>query len=79
MELREFKLWAAAMMTGGGRSRRRVAKKLEAFLSSSRGVMASLEKDIRAVLQRMGLSRRSDEWAVDHSDGCLPARRRHSG
>ncbi|OAE25581.1 hypothetical protein AXG93_2982s1010 [Marchantia polymorpha subsp. ruderalis] len=47
--LRELKMRATALMAGDGRSRRRVTKRLEAFLSRSRDAVANLEAKVECV------------------------------
>ncbi|OAE22854.1 hypothetical protein AXG93_2582s1000 [Marchantia polymorpha subsp. ruderalis] len=44
------------------RSRRRVAKRLESFLSRLRDAIANLEAELAEVLRRLGLHRRADDW-----------------
>ncbi|OAE32093.1 hypothetical protein AXG93_2573s1020 [Marchantia polymorpha subsp. ruderalis] len=46
LTLRELELRAAGLLTGDSRSRRRVAKKLDSFLSKSRDTMATLETEV---------------------------------
>ncbi|OAE25043.1 hypothetical protein AXG93_1939s1000 [Marchantia polymorpha subsp. ruderalis] len=50
--LSEELLRAAGLVSGDSRSRRRVAKKLDSFLSKSRDAMATLETEVTAVLRR---------------------------
>ncbi|OAE22662.1 hypothetical protein AXG93_4232s1010 [Marchantia polymorpha subsp. ruderalis] len=51
---RELKIRAADLMSGDSRSRRRVAKRLDAFLARSRDAIANLEAEVTAVLRRLG-------------------------
>ncbi|OAE24401.1 hypothetical protein AXG93_4530s1030 [Marchantia polymorpha subsp. ruderalis] len=60
--LRERGMRVTALMAGDRRCRRRVAKRLEAFLSRSRDTIANLEAEVTKVLRRLGLRRRGDEW-----------------
>ncbi|OAE30248.1 hypothetical protein AXG93_910s1000 [Marchantia polymorpha subsp. ruderalis] len=62
MMLRKLEMRATALMAGDGRSRRRVAKRLESFLSRSLDAIANLEAEVTEVLRRLGLHRRADEW-----------------
>ncbi|OAE33237.1 hypothetical protein AXG93_2069s1000 [Marchantia polymorpha subsp. ruderalis] len=62
--LRELEIRAAALMSGESRSRRRVAKRLDAFLSRSREAIANLEAEVTAVLRRLGLRSRAEDWSV---------------
>ncbi|OAE31264.1 hypothetical protein AXG93_1962s1210 [Marchantia polymorpha subsp. ruderalis] len=50
---------------GASQSRRRVAKRLESFLSRSRDAIANLEAEVTEVLRRLGLRRRADEWTEE--------------
>ncbi|OAE26554.1 hypothetical protein AXG93_3817s1170 [Marchantia polymorpha subsp. ruderalis] len=47
MTLREMEIRAAALMSGDSRRRRRVAKRLESFLSRSRDAIANLEAEFQ--------------------------------
>ncbi|OAE19138.1 hypothetical protein AXG93_2062s1490 [Marchantia polymorpha subsp. ruderalis] len=67
LTLRELELRAAGLLTGDSRSRRRVAKKLDSFLSKSRDTMATLETEVSAVLRRLGLRSRAEDWQVSPS------------
>lgn len=78
MTLPELEMCAIALMTGDGRSRRRVAKRLESFLSRLRDAIANLEAEVTEVLRRLGLRRRADEWTGRELVGCRPTHRRHS-
>ncbi|OAE30402.1 hypothetical protein AXG93_3612s1250 [Marchantia polymorpha subsp. ruderalis] len=60
--LRELEARATALMSGDGRSRRRVARRLESFLSRSRKAITNLEAEVTKVLRRLGLRSRADEW-----------------
>ncbi|OAE18949.1 hypothetical protein AXG93_1976s1560 [Marchantia polymorpha subsp. ruderalis] len=60
--LRELEMRATALMAGDRRSRQRVAKRLEAFMSMSRDVVANLKVEVTEVLRRLRLRRRADEW-----------------
>ncbi|OAE24511.1 hypothetical protein AXG93_590s1040 [Marchantia polymorpha subsp. ruderalis] len=70
MTLRELEMCATA---GDGRSRRRVAKRLESFLSRSRDAIANLEAEVTEVLRRLGLRRRVDEWTGTASEVGIPS------
>ncbi|OAE21012.1 hypothetical protein AXG93_2024s1250 [Marchantia polymorpha subsp. ruderalis] len=78
MTLREMEIRATALMSGDSRSRRRVAKRLESFLSRSRDAIANLEAEVTEVLRRLGLRRRADEWTGRELVSCRPSHRRHS-
>lgn len=78
MTLCELKMRATALMAGNGRSRRRVAKRLESILSRSRDAVANLEAEVTEVLRRLGLRRRADEWTGRELVGRRPAHRSHS-
>ncbi|OAE22087.1 hypothetical protein AXG93_3084s1030 [Marchantia polymorpha subsp. ruderalis] len=80
MTLRELEMRATALMAGDGRSRRRMAKRLESFLSKSRDAIANLEAEVTEVLRRLGLRRRADKWtgafggslrSISGNDSCL--------
>ncbi|OAE34295.1 hypothetical protein AXG93_1757s1140 [Marchantia polymorpha subsp. ruderalis] len=51
-------------MSGDSRSRRRVAKRLDAFLARSRDAIANLEAEVTAVLRRLGLRSRAEDCSV---------------
>ncbi|OAE34715.1 hypothetical protein AXG93_265s1000 [Marchantia polymorpha subsp. ruderalis] len=55
---------AVALMSGDSRSRRRVAKRLESFLSRSWDAIANLKAEVTEVLRRLGLRKRADDWTV---------------
>ncbi|BBN19980.1 hypothetical protein Mp_8g15400 [Marchantia polymorpha subsp. ruderalis] len=76
--LREFELRAAALTEGDSRSRRRVARKLETFLSGARDTMAHLQSEVTTALRRQGLRSRSEDWQGRDSKRSSPARRRRS-
>lgn len=76
--LKEFELRAAALTEGDSRSRRRVARKLETFLSDARDTMAHLESEVTAALRRLGLRSRSEDWQGRDSERSSPAHRRRS-
>lgn len=78
MTLRELKMRATALMAGDGRSRRRLAKRLESFLSRSRDVIVNLETEVTEVLRRLRLRRRADKWTGRELVGRRPTHRRHS-
>ncbi|OAE28049.1 hypothetical protein AXG93_488s1110 [Marchantia polymorpha subsp. ruderalis] len=61
--LRELEIRAAGLMSGDSRSRRRVAKRLDAFLARSRDAIANLEAEVTAVLRRLGLRSRAEDWS----------------
>ncbi|OAE35184.1 hypothetical protein AXG93_2947s1010 [Marchantia polymorpha subsp. ruderalis] len=60
--LRELELRAAALMSGDSQSWRWVAKRLDAFLSRSQDAIANLEAEVTAVLRRLGLCNRAEDW-----------------
>ncbi|OAE21609.1 hypothetical protein AXG93_939s1160 [Marchantia polymorpha subsp. ruderalis] len=76
--LRGLEIRAAELMSGDSRSRRRVAKRLDAFLSRSRDAIANLEAEVTAVLRRLGLRSRADDWSGRELVRGSPSRRRHS-
>ncbi|OAE20188.1 hypothetical protein AXG93_3802s1010 [Marchantia polymorpha subsp. ruderalis] len=78
LTLRELELRAAGLMSGDSRSRRRVAKKLDSYLSRSRDAMANLEAEVTAVLRRLGLRSRAEDWSGRELARGSPSRRRHS-
>ncbi|OAE20376.1 hypothetical protein AXG93_3932s1000 [Marchantia polymorpha subsp. ruderalis] len=78
MTLREMGIRAAALMSGESRSRRRVAKRLESFLSRSRDAIATLEAKVTGMLRRLGLRRIEDEWTGRELVSSRPSHRRHS-
>ncbi|OAE23072.1 hypothetical protein AXG93_1544s1060 [Marchantia polymorpha subsp. ruderalis] len=78
MTLCELEMRATALMAGNGRSRRRVAKRLESILSRSRDAVANLEAEVTEVLRRLGLRRRADEWTGRELVGRRLAHRSHS-
>ncbi|OAE33259.1 hypothetical protein AXG93_1200s1210 [Marchantia polymorpha subsp. ruderalis] len=78
LTLRELELRAAGLMSGDSRSRRRVAKKLDSYLSRSRDAMANLEAEVTAVLRRLGLRGRAEDWFGRELAHGSPSRRRHS-
>ncbi|OAE24010.1 hypothetical protein AXG93_4266s1060 [Marchantia polymorpha subsp. ruderalis] len=59
--LRELELREAALMSGDSRSRRRVAKRLDAFLSRSQDAIANLEEEVTAVLRQLELRSRAED------------------
>lgn len=80
LTLREFELRAAGLLSGDSRSRRKVAKKLEAFLSKAQDTMSALEGEVSAALQRLGLRSRAEEWqGRELVRGSRPRRRRSTG
>ncbi|OAE35342.1 hypothetical protein AXG93_3546s1000 [Marchantia polymorpha subsp. ruderalis] len=74
MTLRELEMRATALMAGDERSRRRVAKRLESFLSRSRSAIANLEAEVTKMLRRLGLRSRADEWTGTASEVGIPTR-----
>ncbi|OAE20086.1 hypothetical protein AXG93_105s1010 [Marchantia polymorpha subsp. ruderalis] len=76
--LRELELRAAALMSGDSRSRRRVAKRLDAFLSRLQDAIANLEAEVTAVLRRLGLRSRAKDWLGRELVRSRPSHRRHS-
>ncbi|OAE20187.1 hypothetical protein AXG93_3802s1000 [Marchantia polymorpha subsp. ruderalis] len=78
LTLRELELRAAGLLSGDSRSRRRVAKKLDSFLSKSRDTMATLETEVSAVLRRLGLRSRAEDWQGRELVRGSPSRRRRS-
>ncbi|OAE24640.1 hypothetical protein AXG93_4863s1030 [Marchantia polymorpha subsp. ruderalis] len=59
--LRGLEIRAAELMSGDSRSRWRVAKRLDAFLSRSQDAIANLEAEVSAVLRQLGLRNRADD------------------
>ncbi|OAE31885.1 hypothetical protein AXG93_2834s1160 [Marchantia polymorpha subsp. ruderalis] len=76
--LRELEIRAAALMSGDSRSRRRVAKQLDSFLARSRDAIANLEAELTAVLRRLGLRSRAEDWLGRESVRGRPSHKRHS-
>lgn len=76
--LRKMEIRAAALMSGDSRSRRRVAKRLESFLSRSRDAIANLEAEVTEVLRWLGLRRRANDWTSRELVRSRPSHRRHS-
>ncbi|OAE33752.1 hypothetical protein AXG93_1264s1000 [Marchantia polymorpha subsp. ruderalis] len=76
--LREMEIRAAALMSGDSRSRRRVAKRLDSFLSRLQDAIANLEAEVTAVLRRLGLRSRADDWTDRELVRSRPSHRRHS-
>ncbi|OAE18850.1 hypothetical protein AXG93_2869s1000 [Marchantia polymorpha subsp. ruderalis] len=76
--LRELELRAAALMSGDTRSRRRVAKRLDAFLSRSQDAIANLEAEVTSVLRRLELRSRAEDWSGRELVRSRPSHRRHS-
>ncbi|OAE27858.1 hypothetical protein AXG93_3459s1010 [Marchantia polymorpha subsp. ruderalis] len=52
-------------MSGDSRSRRRVAKRLDAFLARLWDAVAHLETEVTTVLRRLGLRSRAEDWSED--------------
>ncbi|OAE35253.1 hypothetical protein AXG93_3297s1000 [Marchantia polymorpha subsp. ruderalis] len=50
-------------MSDDSRSQRRVTKRLDSFLLRSRDAIANLEAEVTAVLRRLGLRCRADDWS----------------
>ncbi|OAE24334.1 hypothetical protein AXG93_2924s1000 [Marchantia polymorpha subsp. ruderalis] len=70
----------SGLLSGDSRSRRKVAKKLEAFLSKAQDTMSALEGEVSAALQRLGLRSRAEEWqGRELVRGSRPRRRRSTG
>ncbi|OAE32150.1 hypothetical protein AXG93_2912s1400 [Marchantia polymorpha subsp. ruderalis] len=78
LTLRELELRAVGLMSGDSRSRRRVAKKLDAYLSRSRDAMANLEAELNAVLRQLGLRSQAEDWSGRELARGSPSRRSHS-
>ncbi|OAE31461.1 hypothetical protein AXG93_725s1510 [Marchantia polymorpha subsp. ruderalis] len=76
--LRELELRAAALMSGDSRGQRRVAKRLDAFLSRSQDAITSLESEVTAVLWRLGLRSRAEDWSGRQLVRSRPSHQRHS-
>lgn len=76
--LRERGMRVTALMADDRRSRRRVAKGLEAFLSRSRDAIANLEAEVTEMLRRLRLRRRADEWTGKELMGRRPTHRKHN-
>lgn len=65
-------------MSDDSRSRRRVAKRLDAFLTRSQDAIANLEAEVTEVLRRLGLRSRADDWSGREFVRGSLSRRRHS-
>lgn len=78
LTLREFELRAVGLLAGDSRSRRKVAKKLDTFLSQARDTMSTLEVEVSAALQRLGLRSRAEDWQGRELVRGSPSRRRRS-
>ncbi|OAE24731.1 hypothetical protein AXG93_2016s1360 [Marchantia polymorpha subsp. ruderalis] len=65
-------------MSGDSRSRRRVAKRLDAFLVRSRDAIANLEAEVIEVLRQLGLRSRAEDWSGRELVRGRPSHRRHS-
>ncbi|OAE34018.1 hypothetical protein AXG93_4142s1030 [Marchantia polymorpha subsp. ruderalis] len=76
--LRGLEIRAAELMSDDSRSRRRVAKRLDAFISRSQDVIANLEAEVTEVLRRLGLRSRGHDWSGRELMRGSPSRRRHS-
>ncbi|OAE26939.1 hypothetical protein AXG93_4413s1230 [Marchantia polymorpha subsp. ruderalis] len=76
--LRDLEIRAAALISGDSRSRRRVAKRLDAFPARSREAVAHLEREVTAVLHRLGLRSRAEDWSGRELERSQTSRRRHS-
>ncbi|OAE23388.1 hypothetical protein AXG93_1660s1470 [Marchantia polymorpha subsp. ruderalis] len=76
--LRELEICAAALTSDDSWSRRRVAKRLDSFLSRSRDAIANLEAEVTAVLRRLGLRNRAEDWSGRELVRSRPSHRRHS-
>ncbi|OAE34090.1 hypothetical protein AXG93_2891s1140 [Marchantia polymorpha subsp. ruderalis] len=59
------------------RGKRRLAKKLDVFLTRSRDAVVNLESELPAVLQRLGLDRKLKEKATADCAGVGPVRSLH--
>ncbi|OAE22085.1 hypothetical protein AXG93_3084s1010 [Marchantia polymorpha subsp. ruderalis] len=67
LRLRKIEHRAAQLIVQSGRRHRRLAKKLEAYLSRSRDAVANLELELVGVLKRLGLERKLEEAATANS------------
>ncbi|OAE34640.1 hypothetical protein AXG93_3267s1080 [Marchantia polymorpha subsp. ruderalis] len=76
--LRELEICAVDLMSGESRSRRRVAKRLHAFQARSQDAIAKLEAEVTAVLRRLGLGSRVEDWSGRDAVRGRPSHRRHS-
>ncbi|OAE31812.1 hypothetical protein AXG93_1838s1220 [Marchantia polymorpha subsp. ruderalis] len=75
--LRELENRAAELIAGSGQRQRRLAKKLDAFLSRSRDTEVNLELELAAVLKRLGLDRTLEGAATANFAGVGPIRSSH--
>lgn len=75
--LRELEYRAAELIAGSGRRQRRLAKKLNAFLSRSRDAVVNLELELVGVLKRLGLDGKLEGAATADSAGLGPVRSSH--
>ncbi|OAE33886.1 hypothetical protein AXG93_3037s1090 [Marchantia polymorpha subsp. ruderalis] len=76
--LRELEIRAADLMSGDSRSQRQVEKRLDSFLARSRDAIANLEAEVTAVLRRLGLRSRAEDWSRRESVCGRPSHKRHS-
>lgn len=65
------------MITCSVSGQRQLARKLDAFLTSSCEAMANQELELMAVVRRLGLDRKSDSAATADSAGGMPGRSSH--
>ncbi|OAE27605.1 hypothetical protein AXG93_2520s1010 [Marchantia polymorpha subsp. ruderalis] len=75
--LRKIKHHVAELIVRSGRRHRRLAKKLESYLSRSREAVANLELELVCVLRRLGLELRLEGAATSDSAGVGPVRCSH--
>ncbi|OAE29543.1 hypothetical protein AXG93_4459s1010 [Marchantia polymorpha subsp. ruderalis] len=76
--LRELEIRVADLISGDSRSRRRVAKRLDAFQARSRDAIANLKAEVTAVLRRLGLRSRAEDWSGRDVVRGRPSHMRHS-
>lgn len=78
LTLRDLEIRAAELLSGDSRSRRRVAKRLDAFLARSTAAVANLEREVTDTLRRLGLRSRAEDWRGRALERGSPVRRRRS-
>lgn len=67
LQLQELERCATAMIAGSVTGQRRLAKKLDAFLTSLRDVVLNLELELAVILQRLGLDQKLEGKATASS------------
>ncbi|OAE30494.1 hypothetical protein AXG93_4694s1000 [Marchantia polymorpha subsp. ruderalis] len=67
LQLRDLERRATAMIKCSVSGQRQLARKLDAFLTSSCEAMSNLELELTVVLRRLGLDQKSDGKAIANS------------